>query len=254
MIFFLNNFRRGFISKKFFLCILIAIICILIGVFMNINNIKYLGGLSLFFAGSSFRGVSPITFLAVIICTLPFSDKVVEDYETKLNIYVNLRMNRINYILTMLITNGIIGFLSLFLPYMFLLIINIIFWGHSNIDTGSPPIILNNIFLNNQLLYSFLLVIWYSLFGIVYSTFGFACSILTRKKFSSVVIPFIYYLGGGLLCSILGLSKFEPVGTFDLNYQKDTTFLNVSTHLLIIFLVSLSLIYFYTKRKYENYI
>lgn len=252
--FFLKNIKRSIISKNFVISLIISALCILIGVFISLPNISYFGNLSLFFAGSSVFGVSPITFLSVIVCTLPFSDKMMADSESKFLLFETSRITKLNYTINMIIVAGISGSIALLTPYILLLVINVILWGSSNINIGATPEIFSEIYTKSQLFYSILIIVGYAIFGFVYSIMGMASSLLFKKKIFAIVGPFIFYLGGGLLFSALGLSKFEPVGTFDLSYQSQVSIGEVFIQLLLILALSILTIFYLFYVKYEEYI
>lgn len=86
MKFLLMNVRRTVFSKKMLLSLLLAFSCILIGNMVAFNGIYKLEGLSLFFAGSTIRGFSPISLVAAVISAIPIADRVIEDSKNHLTI------------------------------------------------------------------------------------------------------------------------------------------------------------------------
>jgi len=60
----------------------LTLLCMSLGNFLAFNGIYKIEGLSIFFAASSIRGFSPISLVAALICTLPYSSQIIEDAES----------------------------------------------------------------------------------------------------------------------------------------------------------------------------
>ncbi|MCQ8257227.1 hypothetical protein NF462_06625 [Streptococcus suis] len=252
MKFLLMNVRRTVFSKKMLLSFLLAFSCILIGNMVAFNGIYKLEGLSLFFAGSTIRGFSPISLVAAVISAIPIADRVIEDSKNHFLRLQLQRTSRIKYIWTLLVTAGISGFLSLFLPYFLLLVANLCLTPYKEIYIGDYQGVFKSIFDSNQLVYSILITIWYGIFGSVFAVFGLASSLAFRQKIVEVFFPCLYMILGGLFFALLDLSFLEPVGIISWGYQFQLNFLLVFLHLLCIFTICLGMILYHFQFRVED--
>lgn len=254
MTFLAANLKRAILSKRMLLSIILVILCIVVGNIIAFNGIYKLEGLSIFFAGSAVRGFSPISLLAVVICTLPSSTQVIDDV---LNKSLRLQLNRLTsfkYITIMIVHSMIIGFLILFIPYFILLILNLLIAPYKELYIGEYSGVFKYFFDTNQLIYSLMTVLWYGVWGSVFSVFGLASSLITKKKIFGTLLPMMYMLGGGIFFAIFNMSYLEPVGTISFGYQKDLTFMLIFFHIGLLFIISIMTIYFLFQTKIEEYV
>ncbi len=252
MRFLLKNVKRTVFSKKMLLSLMLAFFCILIGNTIAFNGIYQLEGLSLFFAGSSIRGFSPISLVAAVISTIPIVGQVIEDSKHH---FLRLQLQRIpcrKYMYILLATAAISGFVALFLPYMLLLVSNLCITPYKEIYIGEYQGVFKSIFDTNQLLYCMLLTTWYGIFGSVFSIFGVASSLIFRQKIVGIFFPCLYMILGGLVFTLLNLSYLEPVGIISWGYQGQLNFNLVFLHLFCIFIISLGAIVYYFHFRMED--
>ena len=97
-------------------------------------------------------------------------------------------------------------------------------------------------------------VLWYGVWGSVFSVFGLASSLITKKKIFGTLLPMMYMLGGGIFFAIFNMSYLEPVGTISFGYQKDLTFMLIFFHIGLLFIISIMTIYFLFQKKIEEYV
>ncbi len=247
MEFFICNLVRVVQSPRFYMSLFLTLLCMSLGNFLAFNGIYKIEGLSIFFAASSIRGFSPISLVAALICTLPYSSQIIEDAESHFLTAQLCRISKKRYLAIVGSTAIISSFLVFFLPYLLLLGINLLVTPYQEIYIGDYSGALKELFDSNQLLYSLVTTLWYGVWGAVFSIFGLASALLVKKKNRSYFHPSCLYDGWwyflGYFRAILGLSYLEPVTTLALGYQKDISLSLVSAHLAFILFVSCLVVY-----------
>ncbi len=78
--------------------------------------------------------------------------------------------------------------------------------------------------------------------GATFSTFALTIGMFTKNIILSILIPQIYMLVGGSICSTLGLNKINPWNVMYFNFEQ-TEFKFGLLNISIIMIVSLILIY-----------
>lgn len=243
MEFFICNLVRVVQSPRFYMSLFLTLLCMFLGNLLAFSGIYKIEGLSIFFAASSIRGFSPISLVAALICTLPYSSQIIEDAESHFLTAQLCRISKKRYLAIVGSTAIISSFLVFFLPYLLLLGINLLVTPYQEIYIGDYSGALKELFDSNQLLYSLVTTLWYGVWGAVFSIFGLASALLVKKKLGAIFIPIAYMMVGGILWAILGLSYLEPVTTLALGYQKDISLSLVSAHLAFILFVSCLVVY-----------
>ena len=243
MEFFICNLVRVVKSPRFYMSLFLTLLCMSLGNFLAFNGIYKIEGLSIFFAASSIRGFSPISLVAALICTLPYSGQIIEDAESHFLTAQLCRISKKKYLAIVGSTVIISSFLVFFLPYLLLLGINLLVTPYQEIYIGDYSGALKELFDSNQFLYSLVTTLWYGVWGAVFSIFGLASALLVKKKLGAIFIPVAYMMVGGIFWGILELSYLEPVTTLALGYQKDISLSLVSAHLAFILFVSCLVVY-----------
>ena len=75
--------------------------------------------------------------------------------------------------------------------------------------------ILGNLFVNQPLMYSFLISIWRSLIAIIIATMGFVLSLYIDNIFIILTGPFIYTILENFILSVLRVPQYRLVTSFD---------------------------------------
>jgi len=114
----------------------LTLLCMSLGNFLAFNGIYKIEGLSIFFAASSIRGFSPISLVAALICTLPYSSQIIEDAESHFLTAQLCRISKKKYLAIVGSTVIISSFLVFFLPYLLLLGINLLVTPYQEIYIG----------------------------------------------------------------------------------------------------------------------
>lgn len=191
MEFFICNLVRVVQSPRFYMSLFLTLLCMSLGNFLAFNGIYKIEGLSIFFAASSIRGFSPISLVAALICTLPYSSQIIEDAESHFLTAQLCRISKKRYLAIVGSTAIISSFLVFFLPYLLLLGINLLVTPYQEIYIGDYSGALKELFDSNQLLYSLVTTLWYGVWGAVFSIFGLA----SEEKIRSYFHPSCLYDG-----------------------------------------------------------
>ncbi|HGP7930176.1 TPA: hypothetical protein ACLWVI_002201, partial [Streptococcus pneumoniae] len=136
MEFFICNLVRVVQSPRFYMSLFLTLLCMSLGNFLAFNGIYKIEGLSIFFAASSIRGFSPISLVAALICTLPYSSQIIEDAESHFLTAQLCRISKKRYLAIVGSTAIISSFLVFFLPYLLLLGINLLVTPYQEIYIG----------------------------------------------------------------------------------------------------------------------
>ncbi len=112
---FICNLVRVVQSPRFYMSLFLTLLCMSLGNFLAFNGIYKIEGLSIF-AASSIRGFSPISLVAALICTLPYSSQIIEDAESHFLTAQLCRISKKKYLAIVGSTVIISSFLVFFLP------------------------------------------------------------------------------------------------------------------------------------------
>ncbi len=122
--------------------------------------------------------------------------------------------------------------------------------GIPTLDIYTPFGPFSEYFLSKPLYYTLFFTMILFLIGLTYSTFSMAVGMITEKIIPCLIIPLIYWFTGSLLCESLGLSSLAPWNIYYFNVEPTISLWNALIHILILFIVSISIICFkMTKEK-----
>lgn len=199
--------------------------------------------------------------VAPIICILPFADSYFEDMSSGYLKNILHRTSYEKYIKVKIIVTGIIGGIALSLPTIIIFIIainkypmklHLIYPTSSSIPvaTGFFP---EGIFANNYSLqplnYIIFCFIQIFIFGFVYSIFGMVSCSLVEKRISSLLIPFIYYMGFNMVTGFFRVKQYSPFTTLMPWQAATTTYVGIYGQMIIILILSIIGIRFLCKRR-----
>lgn len=250
------DLKRAFFSKTNLITILIGLLVILLGMFMepirsafnlyysnasDINNSQkmHLIKNSLNKATLWNFGNYYYIMLMPLLSSIPFASAYLEDKKTGFNKFQIIRTNYKKYILSKLITTFISGF-------SVILIISIIYFlGINLIDSGNEfrSIFYDNTFLGDlgRLNFNLFLVIYTiitSFMGGVYAVFGLAISTFVNSILIGIVSPFILYYFGSYLFLIIGKVEYSPNIVNEFYRYVGISFKNIFIQLIVIFILS----------------
>ncbi|KZE64312.1 hypothetical protein AWM68_14585 [Fictibacillus phosphorivorans] len=200
-------------------------------------------------SGELFRMLFPL-FAVVPTCWLMY-------YERKNGFlsYTITRVSKKRYITTKWLVSSIGGALIVFLVSFVGLLITIYYLPEVTPATGNNNALnryAGDAFVNDPLLYGFLLSLWRGVIGFLVSSFGFALSLYINNIFIVLTGPFVYLILENFVLSVLGFPFFRLVTSFDpntLDIGAITTERLLVGPILLIILISAYLGYF---KKFKN--
>jgi hypothetical protein len=203
-------------------------------------------------SGELFRMLFPL-FAVVPTCWLMY-------YERK-NGYLSYTLTRVskrNYITIKWLVSSLGGAFIVFLVSFVGIIISLYFLPEIIPSTKNDAInkFAGEYFVNQPLMYGFLLSVWRSVIGFLVSSFGFVLSLYIKNIFIVLTGPFVYSILENFVLSVLGVPFFRLVTSFDPNTLDQgavtTERLLFGPSILIIF-ISGFLLYFKTFKKIPVY-
>jgi hypothetical protein len=235
------EFKRGLLSKKFFIAIFLNCLCLAVGIYNNRLALLMFKGLVLFYLGYLLTPAGVLTIMAPIIAVLPFAASFVEDKEKFFIRSILIRESRTQYFLKKYLVTGLLGSISVALPLVLLLIINLLFFPKGDFNLGSMQKTFHEIYEQSKLTYAIMAIVNFAIFGFIYANIGLTISFFIRNKVVAIVGPFLLYTSPAFFFIHLNLSQFEPSATFDF----DTRAYIIASEFL--FLLTISLIAGYIK-------
>lgn len=169
-----------------------------------------------------------------------YADEKKDDFIT----YIKPRIYLKKYIVAKGIVNFgltfIVGFLLIFIPFVFLQYIDPLFHFVIYIEGFYQPVSVGTFeFLteHSYLTYGIVYSLWVGLNGALYASIAFLASIIINNKFIALSIPFVWYFVMNFVTAILGIEMFSPVFTIFPNISAQpiwTIFVPFSVLVLII--------------------
>lgn len=229
------EFRRAFRNKIFFICLTIGI-AISIGSFVNVT-VPHMDVLKGFTGGiatypfsvynswmGSYIGYEPFATSYIYVCmlfsALPYCGYFVKDNKNQyiLQYYSRISKNMVHA--AKFIVTFIVGGLLVFLPVFLNLVATMMFIpilppveNGLFISTGSS--IMANMFCDHTLIYTFIFLIQFFVYGGAFSVVSLAVSYYFNNVFLVVVSPFVAYYGVGVLSTLtmnyLRIPSFNPM-------------------------------------------
>lgn len=190
-------------------------------------------------------------FMMPIISALPYSLTYIEDVENNMITNINSRINHNQYIGTKIIINAVSGGIAVTIPIIILLIITSLFFGGSIQDFSTYKIfggIFNELFRNNYYAYMLIHLGIEFLFGFSYSTIALAVSTKIKNSMAILLSPFIFWAGGSVIVSLIHLPISAPMDINQFYLCKNLTLKDILIQLIIIFLISLIIFVFNTRK------
>ena len=188
-----------------------------------------------------------ISIIALISC-LPYAATYIIDKKSGYLKNILMRSKKDNYFFSKTLLNALSGGLIVSLSSKVTLIILLITLTNeipsilsSSLYINEPAIFINYLF-ENTIIYIFFVFSLMFFIGATFSTFALTIGMFTKNIILSILIPQIYMLVGGSICSTLGLNKINPWNVMYFNFEQ-TEFKFGLLNISIIMIVSLILIY-----------
>ena len=181
-----------------------------------------------------------ISIIALISC-LPYAATYIIDKKSGYLKNILMRSKKDNYFFSKTLLNALSGGLIVSLSSIITLTNEIPSILSSSLYINEPAIFINYLF-ENTIIYIFFVFSLMFFIGATFSTFALTIGMFTKNIILSILIPQIYMLVGGSICSTLGLNKINPWNVMYFNFEQ-TEFKFGLLNISIIMIVSLILIY-----------
>lgn len=270
----INELKRALKSKKIIIIIIIGILIHLLSLYMEIKPYIFYDfntpdlqspelqakakllvekGLNIY---SVWFSISKIYIVAMpIISALPFALSYLEDNEYGIIKYIDVRINHKKYLIIKMFVNSIAGGLAVSVPTIIMtILIPILFKGSINDFYGKgiyggafAPLLTYSFFL-----YISLHIFIEFIFGFAYASIALAVSAFIKNKIAIMLSPFIFWLGGSILFSLLNIQAYstESINQFYLNPMVTPE--QIFIELIFITIIS-SILFIFKSRKRRIY-
>ncbi|MDR1521306.1 MAG: hypothetical protein LBS28_00345 [Streptococcaceae bacterium] len=235
------EFKRGLLSKKFFIAIFLNCLCLTIGIYSNRLALLVDKGLILYYIGYLLTPGGILSIFVPIIVTFPFAASFIEDREKFFLRNLLIRESRLNYLVKKYLVTGFLGSLAISLPLLTLLLVNIIFLPKGNIQhiTSGMSGAFSEVYNHSQLAYALLTIANAAIFGFIYANIGLMISFFIKNKVAAIISPFLLYILPSFFFIYLNLTPFEPSFTFQFNGQRDIRFFIIVLEFLFLLIFSI---------------
>lgn len=262
--YFKSEFRRAFLSKNTLIALAVIFFMFIIGFISEMdilgmgNNIET-DGLDMFISVLFSSRYSWLFMIAPIIASIPFATSFIEDRESETLKVICTKMKVKDYFKIKAKINGIIGGLVFVIPEIIMLIFFVLIYGISSDKMLNFLPEYQPIYHMSKILYIGLIIFFHFIYGIVLSTLSLGISTITKNKYLTLLIPFVYLIISGTLFPMIGLvtdgfslhlGRVFILKTFTTGQYS---MLNILMNKILIFAVGLGLLYFGgVKRTYEE--
>ena len=201
-------------------------------------------------------GISSFGIFGVMLATLAYAFTYIIDKKSGTLKNILLRVNRKKYYLTKASVNFIIGGLVASVPSIITLIVGLIFFNNTlpsitgDLHIDFPKGFLSEYFHTNPILYIGFFTLLLFCIGGIYATFALAIGCITKKVIPAILIPIIYWYVVSVTCNISGLYSIAPWNIFYFINIPNTSFLIALISTLILFGISLFIIYKESKKEF----
>lgn len=190
-----------------------------------------------------------------LICTIPFAYRYAEEHKSGFEKNVFLKLGYKNYYKSLMISNAVIAFLSMFIGLLlYFILVNIIFNAEPNIEylERYKNEILGGFMNISPNMYIFAIILHSSFFALVYGVLGMAFTFFVKIKNVSVLFPFLFYTVGSLVALHFGITRIEPKATFSLTLVSENSPIYIYGSLFLILILSVVLSYSKFKKDLKN--
>lgn len=213
-------------------------------------------------------GTEFITILFPLLVVIPTCWTMYYERKNRFILYTLPRARKKNYLLSkwivVAISAGVIMFISMFVGVIVALYVNpeVIPQGLTVDAVTNKPIPIENLhpwgdtFVNNPLLYGFLLSLWRAFLGVIFATMGFVLSLYVDNIYVILTGPFIYLTLENFILSVLKIPQYRVVTSFDPSSLSENliTLFSMLVGPILAILVILLIFIFYSKiRKTSIY-
>lgn len=265
---FFTDLKRGLINGRMLLVVLIAIFLFLLSDYSAIFDTMTFADLNApdlegnteameFIQSNGYnkyqiwlKSFSFIGILFPLLVMLPYSASYWEERQTKYQYYIVARTSLHQYVRTKFIVNGLVGGLAIFIPeFLYYIVITILFRNEvlaAPVYQATGPF--SELYFSLPELYIGIVLLTHFLIGCTFAAMGMCISTFTKKKIVIYVLPFLLYMGTGILLEgFLGWFAFSPLQWINMmsSFHADPFIMYSS----IILLIAASMIIFEYRGK-----
>ena len=199
-----------------------------------------------------------ISMLFPLIVVIPSCWTIYYERKNKFLLYTLPRVSKKKYLLSkwivVALSSATIMFVSMFIGALIALYIKpeiVPYIGTYDMVTNEPILIqdrhiLGNLFVNQPLIYSFLISTWRSLIAIIIATMGFVLSLYIDNIFIILTGSFIYTVLENFILSVLRVPQYRLVTSFDptiVDEKMITVFSMIAGPMIAILFIGLIVIF-----------
>ncbi|APF25353.1 ABC-2 transporter family protein [Clostridium sporogenes] len=251
------DFKRAFLKKSTIVTILIGLLIVFLGMFMepikSAIDLYYSSTLDITskqkmdLIGNSFNKVTLWNFgqyyyemLIPLLACIPFVSTYLEDKKSGFNKYQIIRTNYKKYIISKLIVTFISGFVVIFsISVISFFIITLISSGDNFRSIFYDGIFLERVSREHFNLFVIIYTIIVSFMGGVYASIGLSISSLIDNVLVAIIFPFTIYYFGAYFFTIIGQEKYSPDIVNKFYRYNNLSFANIALQLTLLLIISI---------------
>ena len=144
---------------------------------------------------------------------MPYSDSLVSDRKSGYDRLLISRSNAYVYSCSKYLVSGLSGGICITLPLLLFLVICFLLFPHVPVaEVRLPELLFSGIFLENEWLYCFIVIVHTFVFSFVYSTVGLAMSIVSWNRFTALLGPAIFVYSVSVVLGFIPYNKLNLTG------------------------------------------
>lgn len=186
-----------------------------------------------------------------ILCAIPFASSYLEEIKSGEISFINMRISSINYRISKLFSNAIIGGLAVSIPSLiYICIVFLIFNGTYETSYVAKHFggMYNYMFREHFILYVIFHLFIEFLIGATYATIALSISTKIKNNIAIMLSPFLFYTTVSVLFSLIGITYFAPERINQFYMINNVSFVEIFIGLLVIF-ITFSIIFLYSSKK-----
>lgn len=190
-----------------------------------------------------------------ILCAIPFASSYLEEIKSGEINFINMRISSINYRISKLFSNAIIGGLAVSIPSLIYICITfLIFNGtyETSYIANHFGGMYNYMFKEHFMLYVIFHLSIEFLIGATYATIALSTSTKIKNNIAIMLSPFLFYTTVSVLFSLIGITYFSPERINQFYMINNVSFVEIFIGLLAIFIMS-SITFLYLSKKESVY-
>lgn len=249
--------KRALLNKNFFISILISLIVISISLKEPWQFRGEYSSVEAWMRGIGMGNGIMILFIPFLV-SIAYSTSLAEEKKNNYLKYIYIRVRSKRYLWTKGIINALVGGISVLLPAIILLIVVSLNFKSTRVIGIDPYMISNDplawIMNYDNTIYLLLQCMWLFFQGIIWATFSFIVSLITKKFITVIMVPFIYYIGANFLLAIMGLGQYTPPSSVAPYLVSGSTIISMMVQPILIILIIFSISMFYLRFEDEYYL